>query len=226
MRQSSHLWLDLKIWCSCKDDLGRWCTIHILWEVLCSLLNIICSRTTSFQPQSNSLVERFHCSLKTSLCAQLAGPDWFDHLPLVMLGLHSVPCDDSGFSAAKALYGDPLCLPGEFLDSDELPPAVFQDRIPPALRSLVLPFHHHQPPSTAKVPDSLALADFVFVREDASLCPLSQLYQGPFKVLACSSKFFTLWMDSRTNNVSINHGPDPVPHDKVGLLSLLWLRFR
>ena len=39
----------------------------------------------------SGLVERFHRSLKTSLHAQMAGPDWFDHLPLVMLGLPSIP---------------------------------------------------------------------------------------------------------------------------------------
>ena len=67
-----------------------------IWGVLCSLLNITFSRTTSFHPQSNGIVERFHQSLKTSLRARLACPVWFDHLLLV-------PHDDSGFLAAKAL---------------------------------------------------------------------------------------------------------------------------
>ena len=116
-------------------------------------------QNNNFHPQSNSLVEQFHHSLKTSLRAQLAGPDWFDHLPLVMLGLRCVPWDDSGFSAAMALYKDPLCLPGEFLDSDELPPAVFQDRIQSALGVLVLPSPHHRPPSAAMVPGALASTD-------------------------------------------------------------------
>ena len=45
------------------------------WSVLCSLQNISCSKTTSFHPQSNGLVERFYFSLKASLCACLAAPD-------------------------------------------------------------------------------------------------------------------------------------------------------
>ena len=89
-----------------------------------------------------------------------------------MLGLHSVPRNDSGFSAAEPLYGDPLCLPGGFLDYDELPYAVFQDRIQSTLHGLVLPLPPHQPPSTALVPGALALAEYVFVREDASLQPI------------------------------------------------------
>ena len=133
-----------------------------------------------------------------------------------MLGLCSIPSDDSGFLAAEALYGNPLFLPGEFLDSDELPLAVFQDRIQSALRGLVLPPSDHQSLYTDKVPGALALADFVVVCEDPSLRPLSQLYRGPFKVLACSSKFFTLQMGCRTDTVSIDrlkpvHGPDSVP---------------
>ena len=144
-------------------------------DVLCSLLNITHSRTRSFHPQSNSLVERFLCSLKSSLIARLAGPDWFNHLHLVLLGLWSVPHDDSGFSAAVALYGDPLCLPGEFLDSDEPPPAVFQDRIQSVLGGLVLPPPHHKPPFTARVPGALSLAEYVlFMRTSLSdLCPSS-----------------------------------------------------
>ena len=74
-----------------------------IWDIVCSLLNLTGSRTTSFHPQSNGLVERFHRSLKSSLRAWSAGPDWCDHLPLVMLGLRSVQHDDSGFSAAEAL---------------------------------------------------------------------------------------------------------------------------
>ena len=127
-----------------------------IWDVLSSLLNISCSRTTSFHPQSNSLVESFHRSLKTSLCAQLASTDWFDHRSMVMLGLRSISRDGSGFSTAEALYGAPLCLPGEFLDSDKLPSAAFLERIQSALQGLVLPPHHHWPPSTARVPTALA----------------------------------------------------------------------
>ena len=56
------------------SDLGAQFTSSI-WDVLCSLLIITHSRTTSFHTQSNILVEGFHCFLKASLRAQLAGPD-------------------------------------------------------------------------------------------------------------------------------------------------------
>ena len=74
-----------------------------IWDVLCYLLNISCSRTTSFHLQSNRLIECFHCSLKTSRCALLACPDWCDHFTLVMLSLCSTLQDESGFCAAMEL---------------------------------------------------------------------------------------------------------------------------
>ena len=96
----------------------------------------------------------------------------------------------------------------------------------------MLPPPHHCPLSTAKVLGALALAEFVFVSEDTSLHPLSQLYRGPYKVLARSGKFFTLWMGSRTDTVFIDclkpvYGLTRFHsslHDEVGLLVLFGLR--
>ena len=104
----------------------------------------------------------------------LAGPDWFDHLPLVMLGLRTNPRDKTGLSASEAVYGAPLCLPGEFLDSVDLPPREFLDRIQSALHGLSLPPPHHVAPSSAHIPAALASAEYVFVCKDASIQPLSQ----------------------------------------------------
>jgi len=70
-----------------------------------------------FHPQSNGLVERFHHRLKVSLRAWLSGTDWFHHLPLVLLGLRSVPREDSAVSVSEALFGTTLVLPGEFRQS-------------------------------------------------------------------------------------------------------------
>ena len=39
-------------------------------------------------------------------------------------------------------------------------------------------------PSSGGVPAALASAEFVFVCEDASIHPLSQLYQGPYRVFS------------------------------------------
>ena len=79
-----------------------------------SVFRISPSTTARFHPQSNRIIELFHRSLKTALRAHHAGSDWFLHLPLVRLGLCSVPKEDT-----KAVFGSPLTFPGEFLEGGE-----------------------------------------------------------------------------------------------------------
>ena len=118
-----------------------------VWSALCKFLGIVHTPTTSFHPQSNGIVEKFHCQLKFSLRARLAGNDWFHHLPLVLLGLQSVPREDSAISASEALFGSPLVLPVEFLDSPELPSSEYLWRIQSILKNntTILPHHSAVP---------------------------------------------------------------------------------
>ena len=71
-----------------------------LWAAVTRRLGVQHIMTTAFHPQSNGMVERFHRRLKDALKARLAGADWPDHLPWVMLGLGAAPREDSGVSAA------------------------------------------------------------------------------------------------------------------------------
>ena len=105
-----------------------------IWLEVCSVLG-----TSSFHPQSNRMIECFHCSLKTSLQARLASSDWVAHLPLVMLGLRSSPKDDSSFSPAEAVYGSNLSLPGEFLERYEIPPESFLRKVEQAVQGFSRP---------------------------------------------------------------------------------------
>ena len=72
------------------------------------------------------MIERFHRSLKTALRFCLAGSDWFLHLPLVLLGLRSVPKEDSGFSVSEAVFGSPFTVPGEFPKGGEISPSNYK----------------------------------------------------------------------------------------------------
>ncbi len=139
-----------------------------VWSALCRFLGIVHSPTTSFHPQSNGIVERFHRQLKVSLRARLAGTDWFHHLPLVLLGLRSVPREDSSVSASEALFGSPLVLPGEFLDTPELPSSEYLRKIQSILKNSTSVLPHHSAVPTTKpdqIPSSLANCSHVFIRE-------------------------------------------------------------
>jgi hypothetical protein len=45
---------------------------------------------------------------------------WLNHLPCVLLGLRLAAREDNNTTPAQAVFGSPLILPGQFLDSPEL----------------------------------------------------------------------------------------------------------
>jgi transposase InsO family protein len=99
-----------------------------LWAALCSLLNIQHNQTTAYHPQSNGMVERFHLHLKDALRARCTAANWVDHLPWVLLGLRAAAREDDGSTPAQEVFGSPLILPGQFLDSPEIPPKTFLEQ--------------------------------------------------------------------------------------------------
>ena len=174
-----------------------------IWSVLCKRLGIQHVTTTSYHPQSNGLVERFHRQLKDSLRARLAVRDWPSHLPWVLLGLRSAPKEDHNVSSAELLYGTPLALPGELLDSREPPAATFLEHLRTTPTSL--PTRHLSSPEPATVPPKgLSSADFVFVRRGAPGPPLSLLYDGPYRVLDRGPKVFKLELGGRQEVVTVD----------------------
>ena len=114
-----------------------------IWSRVCLSLGISASRTTYFHPQSKGMIERFHCSLKSALRFRLASSDWFLPLPLVVLGLRTVPKDDTGLSVSEAVYGSPLTVPREFLGRPELPPSTYLSKIEHELTGFTASPPHH-----------------------------------------------------------------------------------
>ena len=173
-----------------------------VWQVLCKRLGIEHSPTTAYHPQANGLVERFHRQLKDSMRAQLAARDWPAHLPWVLLGLRAAPKEDHNISAAELLYGAPLALPGELLETAEPPAASFLENLQRCPTSIpTRPITGPQP--SPDPPKGLSSASFVFVRRGAPGPPLSPLYDGPYQVLASGPKFcFSLsrWGTGRTQS--------------------------
>ena len=151
------------------------------------------------------MIERFHRSLKSALRSQLACLDWILHLPLVLLGLRTVPKDDTCLSVSKDVYGSPLTVPGEFLGSPELPLSSFLWNIKNAVAGFAVPLPHnvqHSPP--LQLPPALLAEEFVFFREDSSIPSLAPFYRGPYLVLERKDKFFRLQLGSRTDVVSVD----------------------
>ena len=60
-----------------------------LWDNLCNQFGIVRNRTTSYHPQSNDMVERFHCHLKAAIRAHKSPYPWTITLPAVLLDVCS-----------------------------------------------------------------------------------------------------------------------------------------
>ena len=174
------------------------------WQTLCKESGIEHQFTTSFHPQSNGLVERFHRTLKQALRARGSVDTWAEDLPLVLLGLRVTPRGDDDLSPAERVFGTTTAVPSSFPDlraeaSDDLPARLrraLEDLTPPQTR-----------PTPATVPvfldPKLDDCSHVFIRRDGHKKPLEPLYDGPYKVLSRGRRHFKLQVGDKTDNVTI-----------------------
>ena len=148
------------------------------------------------------MVERAHRQLKDALRSRLAGNDWYEHLPWVLLGLHAAPKEDSGVSSAELAFGAPISLPGELLSSDEKPVAVFLEAMKKAVPPPTRPLSYAA--VTAAPSAALSGASHVYVRRGGVIPPLAPLYVGPYAVVQRWPKFFLLQIGGNAEAVSVD----------------------
>lgn len=181
-------------------DQGRQFTSAV-WSVLCNRLGIQHITTTAYHPQSNGMVERTHRQLKDALRSRLAGDKWPEHLPWVLMGLRSAPKEDTAVSSAELVFGLPLTLPVQLLNTPE-----------PPLEDIVDQLRRTQPPPTRSLTyaevssglQRLQQAQFVYVRRGGTTPSLAPLYHGPYQVIQRSEKFFRLQVGGRLEAVSVD----------------------
>jgi hypothetical protein len=95
------------------------------------------------------------------------------------------------------VFGSPLILPGQFLDSPELPSKNFLEQFSKTLSAAEHLSTRHNTAAAARrpqpqLPDDLARALMVFMRQYDHVTPLQALYDGPYAVLCLSLHHFTL----------------------------------
>jgi hypothetical protein len=168
-----------------------------VWSALCIKLGVSHQMTTAYYPQSNGMVERVHRQVKDALRSRLAGVEWSQHLPWVLLGLRAAPKEDSGVSSAELAHGEPLTLPGQVITAEEPPLARFVERIHSA--SPPLPT---KPPTYTEMAAALMMAKFVYVHRGRTTPPWELLYPGPYRVLDNGPKVFRLAIGGREESVS------------------------
>lgn len=179
-----------------------------LFKQLASTIGCQHLRTTSYHPQSNGIIERFHRTLKAAIMCHET-ESWAEALPLIMLGLRCAHKEDIDASPAEMVYGQTLRLPGEFFDEIATTPkpnnehdfiSAFRKHMR-ALKPTTTAHHANEKPFVHK---SLQTSKFVFVRNDKVKPPLKPPYDGPYEVIKPGDKFFKINFNGRPTNVSID----------------------
>ena len=176
-----------------------------LWSYVTRLLGIEHHQTTSYHPAANGMVERFHRDLKVSLRSRCTNSSWMDQLPWVLLGLRTSIKQPIGTSSAEMVYGQPLCVPGEFWPTpvtDDHNRELQQARAAAEAFIPSTPSTHGNNPNY--IPADLKKCDYVFLRDDRIKPTLCPPYTGPYEVIRRLRNTFLLQMGSRQKWQSIN----------------------
>ena len=178
-----------------------------LFQSLTAMLGSVKLRTTAYHPQANSLVERFHRTLKQSLRASLDASrgDWTQRLPLILLSLRTALRQDDQLTPAQIVYGTNLRLPVDLLIKSEEPPldvTQYTERLTKAMQSIG-PIETRPCERPSYIDPNLKSCTHVFIRNE-NRRGLNPVYTGPFEVVARSDKFFKVKLLNRVDTVSID----------------------
>ena len=179
-----------------------------LWKEIINLLGSRRTRTAAYHPQANGLVERFHRQLKAALKTLPDPSSWFESLPLVLLGIRTSIKEDLQASAAEMVYGTTLRLPGEFFSSSStsssMDPTNYASRLKAHMNQLQPTSPRQTHTNTRQVSKLLSTCTHVFVRCDSVRKPLQPPYNGPYRILNCTDKYYTIDIAGRKDNVFID----------------------
>ena len=181
-----------------------------LWQAMSQYLGTQLHPTTSYHPQANGLVERWHRTLKSSIMARVeaAGSDWLNQLPWILLGLRITPKEDlDGASPAEMVYGQTLTIPGDMIQTGP------QEQVSQHLRDIRAQMENLKPKPTSAhgaktagfhVPKALETAQYVYIRRSETKRSLQTPYTGPYTVIARADKWFDVQVGTRTERISID----------------------
>ena len=179
-----------------------------MWSKLTSLLSCRRYRTSSYHPQANSTVERFHRRLKASLTAAAKREHWSLAFPMVLLGIRTSLKTDLHCPSADLVYGTTVRLPGELLVyAPNAAPCSAQDFAALQRRTMtdLQPVQPRSSHSKMFVHQNLDKYTHVFVHVDAVRRPLQPPYQGPFEVIRRTQKTVTIDHNGIPDTVAVDH---------------------
>ena len=176
-----------------------------LFSELATLVGFHRLRTTAYHPETNGIIERAHRTIKTAIMARKQ--NWLDALPIVLLGLRSIP-NDSGLSPFTALTGNHILMPRPIVSdvhsplSHDIIKKISIEMSKLDLMNLSDGRLHAKPKSF--IPKELKTCSHVWLRTDRVRRPLEAPYSGPYLVKERHEKHFAIELFNGTlQSVSI-----------------------
>ena len=151
------------------------------------------------------LSKNFHRHLKTGLKARLAGSNWVADLPVVLLEIRATLKEDLSCTSAEMVHGITLRLPGDFFSAPTIEdPTSFVSRLQSSMQHLqFVPTRWHRCHAVYLPPD-LHTATHMYVRRDSHKPPLTRPHDGSFQVLRRFDKHFTLDINGKTKEITVD----------------------
>ncbi|VDH89711.1 Hypothetical predicted protein [Mytilus galloprovincialis] len=112
----NHFFCRFGIPCQMHSDQGRQFESGLFKE-LCAKLKIDKTRTTSFRPQSNGLVERYNRTLENTISKYISKNqrDWDEQLPWALMAYNSSEHETTKFSPSMLMLGREIQLPVDLI---------------------------------------------------------------------------------------------------------------
>ena len=124
----------------------------------------------------------------------LSTNNWYDNLPLILLSLRNSYNVSLSTTPANFLFRTPLRLPGELFSPQFHPQSSIRSESPTYDASKVKSF----------VPKQLLTCQYVWIRQEVKKSSLQRPYCGPYKVLSRTDKYFTIHINGKSQNVTID----------------------
>ena len=174
-----------------------------LWHDVIENIGVKVQHTTSYNPEANGIIERFHRTLKTAIAATTVEKNWANKLPWVMLSLHATPHAALRASPSEVVFGKCPRVPADILPTPD--PGCTPEAITKAAQQFMPP---KQTYSSAlrkiRVPPQLSKCPFVYERVDSHRSPLTPTYTGPYPVVERADKAFKINKNSTDTWISID----------------------